>query len=476
MGSPIGMLELTDTIVNGRAEATGTLLVWRRGLAYTSRDETSQARSPESRRRGTRAALEALPKPRQPLRAGADLLRRSGREHASRGARHSRAPGHAGVVGARAFGAALGRGPGGRFEPDGAPRPRHGQQGYLDHPGGSRSHRPQSRALLPRGWTARRVRAGRGPSERERSRARQAHRHSRGLSRPGAALAGLRRHPRARADGRAAGYLGVRASPRDLARAAHARRQGAAFLLPGRGAARGLLRDAVHRERDRRGDVSQRAALLQHLQHQLTAAARRADDRRHHRFRGQRAADDRHALYARRRDGADHHLGGADALARRGALRHHPLADRAAGRPGDVRQLHLECRYEVGSAGFRHARVRQGGLRRRPAGPLHRRTLALLECDGLQRPGCPGGIRVPDEPVGGAARGLPLHAARRRLARRRADGVAREIHPRRRNAADVRGALPAGARFCRGDRRRGGRGSGARRAFLCRRTHHAALP
>src|SRR5207237_952926 len=74
------------------------------------------------------------------------------------------------------------------------------------------------------------------------------------------------------------------------------------------------------------------------------------------------------------------------------------------------------------------------------------------------------------------SRGLPLHAARCRLARRRADGVAREIHPRRRNAADVRGALPAGARFCRGDRRRGGRGSGARRAFLCRRTHHAALP
>ena len=98
-------------------------------------------------------------------------------------------------------------------------------------------------------------------------------------------------------------------------------------------------------------------------------------------FRPARAVDDRHALHARRRDGADHDSRRADARPRRSPVRHHPHADRAPRRAGHVRQLHLERRHEVRLAGVRYARVRQGGLRRRPAGAAHRRAVALLERD-----------------------------------------------------------------------------------------------
>ena len=103
-----------------------------------------------------------------------------------------------------------------------------------------------------------------------------------------------------------------------------------------------------------------------------------------------------------------------------------------------------------GLAGLRHARVRQGGVRRRPAGALHRAAVALVERDRLEHARRAGGLRVADEPVGRADRRLQLHPARRRLARERADHFLREVHPRHRDAADVRGDLPAGRR----DRRR----------------------
>ena len=140
-------------------------------------------------------------------------------------------------------------------------------------------------------------------------------------------------------------------------------------------------------------------------------------------------------------------IAGALTLAHAEALAgHHARADRAAGCAGRVRQLHLERRHEVRLAGIRHARVRQGGVRRGPAGALPRPALALLERDGLERPRCAGRLRIADEPVGRAARRLQLRAARRRLARERTDRLLREVHPRRRDAADVRRGVSAGRR------------------------------
>ena len=176
------------------------------------------------------------------------------------------------------------------------------------------------------------------------------------------------------------------------------------------------------------------------------------------------------------RHGTDHHRRRADARACRGAVRHHARPDRRARHPDHVRQLHVQRGHEVRLAGLRNARVHQGGLRRRAAGAPHRRAVALLERHGLQRTGRAGHLRVADEPVGCPAGRLSLRAARGRVARGRADRIDREVHSRCRDAADVRGIVPAGVRVCGGDRHRCGYRGGSRRALLRRRPHDAALP
>ena len=232
-------------------------------------------------------------------------------------------------------------------------------------------------------WCSRRSRA----AERQRSSARQAHRHDGGLPRLRTAVAGLRRHSRARPDGRTAGHPVPSATCETTLAQLTLGDKVPYFYCRGDGAACGLLRDAAHRPRHRRSDVSQRAALLLHLQHQFAAAARRADDGRHHRVCDERPVDDRYPVYTRRRDGADHDLRRSDTGTCGSAVRYHAVPDRAAGCPGDVRQLHLKRRHEVGITGIRHAGIRQGGLRCRTAGTTDRCALALLECHGIQRPG-----------------------------------------------------------------------------------------
>ena len=125
------------------------------------------------------------------------------------------------------------------------------RQALATRAGRDQSHRAQSRAFLPRRRSPRGVRTGVRTAERERSGARQALRHARRLSRLGAAVAGLRRDPRARPDGGTAGWLHRRTPPRHDACAADARGQGALLLLPRRWPAGGLLRDAAHRLRRR---------------------------------------------------------------------------------------------------------------------------------------------------------------------------------------------------------------------------------
>ena len=116
------------------------------------------------------------------------------------------------------------------------------------------------------------------------------------------------------------------------------------------------------------------------------------------------------------------------------------------GAPHRLRQLHLERRHEIRIACFRHARIRQGGVRRGPAGALPRTAVALLERHGLEHPGRPVRLRIADEPLGRAVRRLQFRAARGGLARERADHLVREIHSRHRDAADVRRGVPAGRR------------------------------
>jgi trimethylamine---corrinoid protein Co-methyltransferase len=117
-----------------------------------------------------------------------------------------------------------------------------------------------------------------------------------------------------------------------------------------------------------------------------------------------------------------------------------------AGRAGRLRQLHLERRHEIRLARVRHARVRQGGVRRRPDGALPRAAVALLERDRLEHPRCAVRLRIADEPLGRAVRRLQFRAARGRLARERPHDVVREVHPRYRDAANVRRGVSAGRR------------------------------
>jgi trimethylamine:corrinoid methyltransferase-like protein len=112
-------------------------------------------------------------------------------------------------------------------------------------------------------------------------------------------------------------------------------------------------------------------------------------------------------------------IGCADACACRGARRHHARTERATGYADPLRQLHLERRHEVRVARFRHSGVRKGCVRRGPAGTLYQGAVAFVECDGVECARCAGRLRSADEPVGRADGRRQLHAARRRLGRRR---------------------------------------------------------
>ena len=74
----------------------------------------------------------------------------------------------------------------------------------------------------------------------------------------------------------------------------------------------------------------------------------------------------------------------------------------------------------IGLARIRHAGVRQGRLRRRPAGALHQGAVAFLQRNGLQCAGRAGRLRGADEPVGCADGRREFHAARGGLGGRRA--------------------------------------------------------
>ena len=85
------------------------------------------------------------------------------------------------------------------------------------------------------------------------------------------------------------------------------------------------------------------------------------DAARHHRDGPAQPDRLHHAVHAGRRDGAgDGCRRGrrAERRSARGACLH---PNRPAGSAGDLWRLHVERRYEVGSAGLRHARVHEGG-------------------------------------------------------------------------------------------------------------------
>ena len=301
-------------------------------------------------------------------------------------------------------------------------------------------------------------------------------RHVRGLLQPDEAVAELRRDPHARWRRRTAGRPGAPAALRDDAVDAAAVRQGAVHLLARLAADRGLLRTDPHRPPGERRGVQAEALRVDGDQHELAAAARHPDGRGHHRLRRGGAGADHHAVHAGGRDGAGDDHGRTDARACRGARRHHAGAERATGHADPLRQLYLERRHEVGFAGVRHARVCQGRVRRRPARALHQGAVAFVERDGFEHARRAGRVRSADEPVGRADGRRQLHAARRRLGRRRALDVLREIHHGHRDAADVRRGVPAGRRRSVGHGARGDRRSRLWRALLRLRAHDGALP
>ena len=87
----------------------------------------------------------------------------------------------------------------------------------------------------------------------------------------------------------------------------------------------------------------------------------------------------------------DHARRSPGATERRGPRRHCPLPDRAAGRAGGLRRLHLQRRHAVGRARLRHTGVRAHGDGRRSAGPPIQPSVPQqqrVRCQRRRRPGC----------------------------------------------------------------------------------------
>ena len=93
---------------------------------------------------------------------------------------------------------------------------------------------------------------------------------------------------------------------------------------------------------------------------------------------------------------------------RRGPVPRGARADRPPGRADGLRRVHLERGHADRRAGVRHARVRQGRHRQRSDGPTLRAAVAVVQCDGVQRRGRPGGLRVRDGRVGRIMGGVNL--------------------------------------------------------------------
>ena len=117
------------------------------------------------------------------------------------------------------------------------------------------------------------------------------------------------------------------------------------------------------------------------------------DGGRHHRFRRRGPGAHHHAVHARRGDGAGDRRGRADAGACGVSGGLDARADRPARGAHRLRQLHLERRHEIRIAGFRHARIREGGVRRGPAGAVPR------ACRGDPRTPPPRTPRTPSPPT-----------------------------------------------------------------------------
>ena len=127
------------------------------------------------------------------------------------------------------------------------------------------------------------------------------------------------------------------------------------------------------------------------------------------------------------------------AAERRGAGRHRVRPVRPPGLPGGLRQLHLQRRHEERGARLRHARIRQGHDRLRPARAPLPAAVPGLERQRLERARRPVGLRIRDVDLALRAGAHQHRQAQPRLARGRAHDLLREDHPRRRDAADDRG-------------------------------------
>ena len=237
-----------------------------------------------------------------------------------------------------------------------------------------------------------------------------------------------------------------------------------------------LHRDGAHRPWRRRRHPRSRAVDLHGDQLQLAAAPRHADAARHHRDGLAQPAGGDDTVHPRRGDGADHARRCARPAERRSAGRHRPVPDRAAGRAGGLRRVHLERRHAIGRAGIRHAGVRAHGDGRRPVGPPLPPAVPQQQRVRRQCRRRPGRLRERVRAVG-LRHGRRQHDdARRRLDGGRAARQPGEDGARRRPAAH--GVVDDGS----GRRRR--RHAGHRRhrrgrprwALLRRRAHAGPLP
>ena len=148
---------------------------------------------------------------------------------------------------------------------------------------------------------------------------------------------------------------------------------------------------------------------------------------------------------------------------------------RESRRAGGLWKLHVECRHEERLARLRHAGIRQGDHRQRPARAPLQHPVALLERHGVERRRRTGGLRSADVSLAGRSRPGQLHHPWVRLARRGTLRLLREVHPRCRDGPDDAG-IPEAAGHGRGGAgpRRHNRGR-PRRPLLRLQPHDGAL-
>ena len=196
--------------------------------------------------------------------------------------------------------------------------------------------------------------------------------------------------------------------------------------------------------------IEQTPALDLADQLQLAAALGRPDARGAVRVLRGRPARRAHAVHPDGRDVAGDDPGRAGAADRRGAVGHRAVAADPARLPGDLRLVPVQHRHAVGLADLRHAGVGHRAAVHRPdraplraAVPLRRRADVLA---GARRA---GRLRGADDDAADVPRRRELGHALRRLARGRPGRRLREVHHRRRAAADAAGASSPRSRSTR---------------------------